>query len=745
MKYLFASHAITRKWVMALLYLIVIVIVLAVPAASTACPTCSGRPAAVWSYQPHRSTLGSTFDDAATDSLANAPDYDQIWRGVCPDCYLVTVSTSEPIPSVILKAVGWQESSWRQFDCDYPGIDDTWDNTLISSGCDYGIMQMHDCMWNGCGWFTPDSVARYIDYNVGTGTNWLIGEKWNKLDFYIGGNNHTYPEDWYYAVMWYGPGGWSNSNNPNNGDYSPQRPPYREGDYGNYVYPYQEYIWGHMAHPPWVGQSLWQSERIPWIPRGIFGPDSPDDWQPARETPRPIFYYLPDIKVNSDNWNSYIVLQNTSDDLTLAVDIALYNQDGTFDRWRLDPPINDPPPYIRLDPHTSRTLSVADSFDWWESFNGSAVIAASEDVLVTVENRNAEDNTAYAYDGVAPSGGVGNAGFGTAGTPVYLPIMMRGHYGWHTSMTIQNTGSAPTNVTVTYYSQGGGVEDTETITNLVPNASATRDQSQNPNLPADYLGHAEVTSSSGQPLAVVVQQQHSNGFWATYNGFSDGAATLYIPSVRDNYYGWKTGLAVQNLESNGANVRVSYYKPDGAGPWNSTRWIPGHGSGYFYTPAEPLPPDYTTGTAVVRCLYCNNKLAAVVIATYPFDSAQKGMSYDASPSGTPDLYAPLVISNDSTQDWVSSVTVQNIGASSTTATIRYFDEDGTERASRSENIDVNGHEVFYVPADVGVNGWKGSAWVTAGRDIVAIVNGVNYSSEPPVSEDRAWSYNGFNR
>jgi len=189
MKELFTSYPMTKKWAIGLVCVIAIAFV--VPAALSACPTCPGRPAAVWGYQPHRSTLGSTFNDAATDSLANSPDYDQIWRGVCPACYKVSVSTSEPIPSVILKAMGWQESSWRQFDCDYPAqIDDSWDYTLISSDCGYGIMQMTSCMSTGCGWFTPNSVAGYIDYNIGTGTNWLI-KKWNGLDFYIGGNNHT--------------------------------------------------------------------------------------------------------------------------------------------------------------------------------------------------------------------------------------------------------------------------------------------------------------------------------------------------------------------------------------------------------------------------------------------------------------------------------------------------------------------------------------------------------------------------
>jgi len=439
MKDLFTSHMMSRKWRMVLLCLIVIF--LAVPGASTACPTCSGRPAAVWGWQPHRSTLGSTFDDAATDSLVDAPDYDQIWRGVCPNCSQVSVSTSEPIPNVTLKAVGFQESSWRQFDCDYPDqVDDSWDYTLIADDCGYGIMQMTSCMYDGCGWFTPNSVASSISYNVGTGTNFLI-RKWNQRSCYIGDRNHTDPEDWYYTVISYGPNGWSNLNNPNNKPrFLPDRPPYLDGEYDDYRYPYQEYIWGHMAHPSSLdSQELWTAERVPWVPRGIFGPNHATDWEPPAWTPRPTFYYLPDIKANWYDWNSDIVIQNPLSDLTLAVDIALYNWgDGTFNKWWLDPPSDDPPPYIRLEPGASRTIAVADRFPDSDFIIGSAVNAASQDVAVVVENQHG--NTRYAYNGIAASDPL-NSDWGQVGTELYAPVIMNDYYGWYSWVFLLNAGS----------------------------------------------------------------------------------------------------------------------------------------------------------------------------------------------------------------------------------------------------------------------------------------------------------------
>jgi len=312
------------------------------------CPTSCVQEARC-GQQPNRITMGPTFDSAATNSLGSAgPTYSQIRRGICPNTSNVTVSPSNPIPSVILKAIGLVESSWRQFDCDGDFASE-WDWTLISGDCGYGVMQITSCMSTGCGWFTPSRVAGEIAYNIGTGTNFLIRDKWNWLSTptcrQIGGNNHTYGEDWYYSVIAYN--SWSNANDPNRNDpanppyYNPERPPYLESNYTEFSYPYQERVWGYTAHPVNIGGLWWQPQRIPWVPRGIFGTWQAGNWQPPTLTPRPTFYYLPDIKATDWYgwyWNSYIVVQNPLNDLTLAVDIALYNQNGTFKKWWLAPP-----------------------------------------------------------------------------------------------------------------------------------------------------------------------------------------------------------------------------------------------------------------------------------------------------------------------------------------------------------------------------------------------------------------------
>jgi len=357
----------------------------------------------VYGYQPHRfETVRPIFNAAAGNSLVDAaPTYDPIDYGPTPTP--VAVSPDRPIPHVILRGMYWEESKWKQFaDDETSDPDGAWFCTLKEwGGCGCGLVQMTSCMDTGCGWFEPARVAGELAYNLGTGTNWLIN-KWNGRDhFIIGNRDHTEAEDWYYAVTAYN--GWSNCNHPNRSyrnDYCPEgkkegyirtRAPWGEGDGPRW--PYQETAWGWMAHPGDVtamdGEThrLWRPTRVAWVPRGIWGsPSDPELWEPQPYTTKPVFSLLRDIKVVNGESPAVIVLRNTRSDLTLAADIALYNDDHTFNRWWLGGPPPDPPLYyIQLPPaEPPLELPVAQVFKADENFSGYARVSANEGVEVSL-------------------------------------------------------------------------------------------------------------------------------------------------------------------------------------------------------------------------------------------------------------------------------------------------------------------------------------------------------------------------
>jgi len=240
-----------------------------------------------------------------------------------------------------------------------------------------------------CTWLAPARVAGEWPYNLGAGTNILI-QKWSEMPF-IGNNDHTIPEQWYYAVTAYNT--WGVANDPNSSAFYADRPPYGEANYSAFAYPYQEKIWGWMAHPedahpvpiPAGWHWLWRPTRISAVPRGIFGLGT--DWRPPSQTLKPVFHLLPGIRV-ANGVGPTIVLSNTTG-LTLAVDVAFYNADHTFNRrWLGEPPNNNhsyPYRYIRLSPGETRSLPVADVFYSWETFTGYSRVIASEGVEVTLQ------------------------------------------------------------------------------------------------------------------------------------------------------------------------------------------------------------------------------------------------------------------------------------------------------------------------------------------------------------------------
>ncbi len=363
--------------------------------ATPTCPPTGCAQARVYGYQPRRYDMRSTFNDAASNTLGNnGPSYDQINRGLPPNMTQETVSASRPIPHIVLRGMAWQESHWLQFANSVSDPDDTYACTLISGDCGYGLMQITSCMGDGCGWFTPNRVAGELTYNLGTGTNFLI-QKWNQMSF-IGGNDHTVAEQWYYAVTAYN--GWSWCNDPNRNTYAsgcpypnpfyPDRPPYGEGNYSAFGYPYQETIWGWVTHPENTQAGLhwlWRPVGIAAVPRGIFGLGS--GWQPPSQTPKAVYHLLPGIRV-ANSVGPTIVLRNMTGQ-TLAADIALYNADHTFNRWWLGAPRNDahsyPYRYIRLSPYEARSFPITDVFYSWETFTGYARVSASEGVEVTLQ------------------------------------------------------------------------------------------------------------------------------------------------------------------------------------------------------------------------------------------------------------------------------------------------------------------------------------------------------------------------
>jgi hypothetical protein len=121
---------------------------------------------------------------------------------------------------------------------------------------------------------------------------------------------------------------------------------------------------------------------------------------------------------------------------------------------------------------------------------------------------------------------------------------MRAFYGFKTSVQVQKIGSGTTDVTI-YYSNG--TSDTETLTGDGDQHLFT--QENDPDIPDNWLGSARISSSSGDIIAVVNQQNVDSGKAASYNAFATTATKFVGPNVMKNFYGFNTSVQVQNIGS----------------------------------------------------------------------------------------------------------------------------------------------------------------------------------------------------
>lgn len=116
---------------------------------------------------------------------------------------LEAVARQKNIPSVILKAIAFKESSWRQWDSQ--------GNPVLSSGSHPAIGIMQVATYSDTDTITIDKLKTDIDFNMSTGAD-LLNEKFTKIAPQIGDGDRNKLENWYFAIWAYN--SWAMKNNP---------------------------------------------------------------------------------------------------------------------------------------------------------------------------------------------------------------------------------------------------------------------------------------------------------------------------------------------------------------------------------------------------------------------------------------------------------------------------------------------------------------------------------------------------
>jgi murein DD-endopeptidase MepM/ murein hydrolase activator NlpD len=217
-------------------------------------------------------------------------------------------------------------------------------------------------------------------------------------------------------------------------------------------------------------------------------------------------------------------------------------------------------------------------------------------------------------------------------------------------------------------------------------------------------------------------------------GWERAGATLYVPLVKDDWYGRRTQVFVTNTGSQAASISFRFFGLDGtpyptSGPLTDTI---GPNERTALTPWTHLSPGVYS--AVISNPTTNQPLAAVALEQdYTNTSTNSAPAlYNAYSGGSTTLYAPLIKNKYGGN--ISGITLQNISKSSTANfTASYYNMSGgyPPVVTVSDSIPSYAPYVLYNPPGLPIN-FAGSVRITS-------TNGVALVGE--ASEEEEYGHN----
>ncbi len=326
------------------------------------------------------------------------------------------------------------------------------------------------------------------------------------------------------------------------------------------------------------------------------------------------------------------------------------------------------------------------------------------------------------------------------------------------AFTVQNTGTAPADIKITYFSRSGNNEGSYNDT-IPAGAQHTYDLRTPggavPNLPMDWGGSAIVDVTNGQTVAGV-GVVYQNGRTATYNApdcaGASGPTTLVVPThyrkvTNDGRWLLYSALNVQNLEATDAHVQLEYL-PRAAGMASKTLnvTIAPYSSAAINTRTggsvggPDLFEDLGNAWGGIVKITSDKAVVANVITQWNRPTGIESGYYAAANAkeGATKVFVPGLrrVKNGGSWAEFSAIGVQNLNdAASTNVTVRFYDRAGNLVLTLTDTV-AAGSGIGYNTKN-GVNGqnpekfeplgenYEGHAIVTADGPISVVLNGIS--------------------
>ena len=300
-------------------------------------------------------------------------------------------------------------------------------------------------------------------------------------------------------------------------------------------------------------------------------------------------------------------------------------------------------------------------------FLGSVVVSSLQPVVCSVNTQNTGTGTRDDPYRIASSSGLDELEIATA---MFAPQVMKAYYDWNSYISVQNAGEESITVSVTYTNKAGeampAATETATISGL---SNAIFYQSENAEIPTDFVGAAKVSVTDPQDakMAVVINFYNSGTDASTsqfhsYNGASAGATKLYAPRVVRRFYGYNSGITIQNVSSENTTVNINFSFAGQNYAYQSANISPNTAL-VLYLPdisainaVDELPISQRFGNAVIEVSNPEARIIGIINEdnrgntadndgnAIPTERIGQGSTYNAIPAGseTTKLYFPQV-------------------------------------------------------------------------------------------------------
>lgn len=383
----------------------------------------------------------------------------------------------------------------------------------------------------------------------------------------------------------------------------------------------------------------------------------------AQPTPATKLYIPRLMKKYYNNWNSGIVIQNTSGNQATGK-ITFYNTDGgkvTDQSFTIG--ANTYQSFYVPDISGLPACSVVTECQF------SAIITSN--VPVTAEVNSTDGNVAWAYTAEP-----------TAATKLYLPRVMKNYHGWNSGIAIQNAGDRTAYGRISFYKPDGTLAATKTFNNLKGHSQRTfylpsiLNPAGTQPLLADGVYSAIIKGNyNNEELTAEINSTDGNMAWG-YTAQPTAATKVYLPRILKNAYpqsdgrNWDSGIIVQNASGRWANnVGLVIHDSNGNPAETKLFNIAPQGQASFYVPDLGISDGQFSAMVSTR-----GEEIVVEVNTAEFNRNNqplRGWGYTGQPTASQTLYLPRLLKNYY-NNWQSGIVVQNPTAGGLSANIAFY-------------------------------------------------------------------------